>query len=459
MSEKIRKMVEEYKLSKLGGFSEDTYCPLPWSSITIDPTGNFKICCFSGAQFGITDDSRSADHGLAYDSNNQPLNILTHTIKEALNSKDHKELRLAQSKNKRHPTCEVCWTRDDAAKASKTPSLALRGNRASQSRLWDDPSILIENVSKKMKSDGSLHEDDLGPVSLDLRLSNLCNMKCLMCDSKYSSLWVEDDIALGKMQVRHGMKFYDIVSKSNNKPIVDSVPWHDSPKFWKEIDDLSPRLRHIYLTGGEPFLVPSHDELLDRLISGGYASNITLEYDTNLSVIRPKTLNKLKLFKDVILAVSSDDVEDRYELIRFPGRWNTLFENISKIKESGIPIARITTCIAPYNVYAPMRLRKTFPNDKLNTRILRAPMFLNIKRFGPKAKKQILNEYEKHDTTVREYSLVSGYLKNVIDTPYNEIELLEFVDYMDKLDVIRGTDWKSVTPETVELFALDGLKL
>jgi len=81
-------------------FHKDSFCPEVWSQIEISNTGDFKGCCL--ANFGD-------DNSVALDENNQPMNILTHTFDQAINSKTHKEHRLMLSRNEKPAKCTSCY--------------------------------------------------------------------------------------------------------------------------------------------------------------------------------------------------------------------------------------------------------------------------------------------------------------------------------------------------------------
>ena len=43
------------------------------------------------------------------------------------------------------------------------------------------------------------------------------------------------------------------------------VRWWETDTWWSKFEELIPTLQHIYITGGEPMIVPAHDEMLDRI--------------------------------------------------------------------------------------------------------------------------------------------------------------------------------------------------
>jgi MoaA/NifB/PqqE/SkfB family radical SAM enzyme len=435
-------------------FSKSTFCTMPWSSILIEPSGNFRVCCFTG----------NGDLKEGHTKNNTGVaqNILTHSLKNAMNSNLHKEVRLAQSKNERHPICNVCWMRDDAnATGNNLVTNSTRSFRTFNQLANVDGIISMENAKNILREDGSL--DNPNPVFLDLRFANTCNMKCIMCNPIYSNLWYEDYIKLNNTnEFGFNGGTYKIY-KENDVYKSDMPAWHDSPIWWEQLDQIKHQVRHIYLTGGEPFLVKGHDKLLDILIEHGCAKNIVLEYDTNLSVINEKILDKLKKFKQIILSVSCDDVEDRYELIRNPGKFSTLIENIEQVQSKNFTIRYVSTCVGMYSMFSPIRLHSYFSkNPKFNqnykpmalmVRFLRYPDHSNIAYLPKEVKLQLIKTYQKSSLDEYWKNYTVGHLTNNLemseDTCVQKVQ--EHLVFLNKLDEIRGTDWRAVFPEVATL--------
>jgi len=437
-------------------FSKTTFCSLPWSSIQINPSGNFKICCFSGNRNKFNHDN----HGIGKGEDGNVMNILTHSISEALNSDLHKELRLAQSRNERHDVCRVCWDKEDShieySKSDgdyKVMTSGAYSYRIGQTFVrLKDHAVSMEEAPKIMSRDGSI---DNIPISLDIRFSNLCNAKCIQCSPTYSSLWYSDHVALtGSNEFNVGPKSYKI-RQEGNKFLTDMVRWHDSPIWWEQFELIKHRLKRIYITGGEPFLQPSHDEMLDRFISADLAKDVSLTYDTNLTAINDKILNRLKHFKDVRLGVSVDDTHERYELIRYPCSWEKLLSNMERIREYKNLNVTITSCVGIFDIYAPMRLYSTFAPlgyEKFSYRILRFPECYDMANFPEYARKQIISNYDNSDIPMAHKAMVIGYIKNSKRTDKEcQKEINKYVARMDALDKLRGTDWRTTFPETVEL--------
>ena len=153
-----------------------------------------------------------------------------------------------------------------------------------------------------------------------------------MCSPKHSHLWADDHVELyGTTKFNKGNGIYEILLNSNGKYDAKSFPWWETDQWWKKFDEVIPTLSSMYFTGGEPFLIPAMGKCLDRLIDAGVSKNITLQYDSNMSVINDNIIEKFEKFKGVSIAASVDDTDDRFELIRDPGKYDVVLDNLKNI--------------------------------------------------------------------------------------------------------------------------------
>ncbi len=157
-------------------------------------------------------------------------------------------------------------------------------------------------------------EENSSPVIkyLDLTVDNDCNLECVMCSPIYS---------------RKLHSFYEKELKiSAEKNWVTSLTSDD-------ISQLIPDLEQVTLTGGEPFLSKRSIDIIRQLSTSGRAHEIVLRVFTNLSHLPVELLKDLNAFKKLELILSIDSVEDNYEVMRFPAKWNNLLLNIEKLKQ------------------------------------------------------------------------------------------------------------------------------
>jgi len=445
-------------LTSKSEYNLESFCPEAWNQIEIDGQGDFKLCCLANFD---------KDFGMAQDKDGNTMNIMTHSIEEAMNSETHKKQRLELSKNIKPLRCRNCYDSEESTKG--LPGFFNTENKRGVSKrqrvLWHTTPQVPEytrfyEAHKITNSDGTIDLDKTKIVNLDLRFGNLCNQKCIMCSPQHSNQWYDDWISLGygdgSYKKGHAKTFEFFKDAHGKTQMKDTPRWWETDKWWSTFDKMAPGLRHIYFTGGEPLVVPAMQKTLDILISKGYAKNIELRYDTNLSVINKKVIDKWKHFKNVLLCVSIDDVGDRYELIRHPGDFSKVKNNIITLQDNGIDIHYISTCVgtaSPYSVIRVCELGKRL-NVECNFRFLEGPKWLDMRYLPKSAKLEIIDTLEKNfgyelydKWATAEIRLLKKYLDHS-----EEKYLHTFIRNMDILDKQRGTNWRQVLPDVVHLF-------
>lgn len=403
-------------------FATHTKCPLPWISVTIETNGNFRVCCFSNE--GI------------YNQENKPLNIFEHSIHDAIQSETHKQLRKALSSNIQHPNCEVCWKRERAAQTLKHSPVSTRMKKLS------DPTFNQSHIPE-IDDQGKLLDNNI--ISLDLRLSNLCNMKCIMCSPFFSNLWYQDwEELMGVNKFSYAGSSYIIDKKHSDIP-----SWENSPNWWNEFDKIKSNIRHLYILGGEPFINKANQKILDILVQHDLAKNIHIEYDTNLSVAPLELIEKLKRFKRVDIFVSVEDIEDKYELIRFPGKFDRLVNNLETLKKNGLHAKALSCCVGTYSLFSPFRIYNYFSKlgyHSYNIRHIRYPARYDVSFLPDEVKIDVIKKYSEMELPLHYKKYLISYLYNSMGQ-HNEEQVKRFVTLMDKLDDIRKTNWRKTFPD------------
>jgi organic radical activating enzyme len=62
------------------------------------------------------------------------------------------------------------------------------------------------------------------------------------------------------------------------------APGQRNKNFWDNLKTLLPNIKYFEFTGGEPFLIEQHFELLRYAVENDYAKNIEIHYNTNGTV-------------------------------------------------------------------------------------------------------------------------------------------------------------------------------
>lgn len=265
---------------------------LPWVSMEVTPMGTYRPCCLY---------SESIPNVSVHDG---------YSIHDAQHSDYMKSLR-QQFLNGEKPTgCNMCWQEEIVfGRMSKRKATFVK--------------------LKDVKID--YNEKDVIPIFLDLKLGNICNLKCRICGSWSSSKWAQEEIdiangdnPLASAQLRKGQWPRRISS------------------WWEALEDALEHIEYLEFTGGEPFLINEHFDLLEKLVEKGYAHKIDIHYNTN-GTIWPVRSELWKHFKRVEIAFSIDDIGDRFEYQRYGTRWNETQEVIRKAVSSPYKLQVCTT--------------------------------------------------------------------------------------------------------------------
>ena len=400
----------------------NTYCPLPWIHMSAKTNGVARACCLAK--------SLEKEDGSNY-------RFGTDSLESVYNSPHMKTIRKQMLSNENPDACSLCWKNEKETDTSR------------RTRVLNDtknPLLDIETAMSYTEEDGT---SKYKPTFFDLRFGNVCNLKCTMCHPSSSNFWYSDYI-----QVTGKESFLDEdveikFKKQGNKYIdtTNSYKWYETEDFWKDLESYSSNIDTLYFVGGEPMLVERHFKYLEYFVEKGLSHNITIQYDTNLTMLYEKYIDIWKNFKKIELTVSIDSLNDRNNYIRFPSDWNKIIENISevrKIKNIKIAISYTWQILNAYNV-VDMLNWATKQKIRVAFRILRIPDTYEVKILPIKNKKELIDMYSASPYKQKILHLIK-YLESNLN--YEDIKSLELCfETLSKLDTIRGTDYKKTFPE------------
>ena len=103
-----------------------------------------------------------------------------------------------------------------------------------------------------------------------------------------------------------------------------------------DLDDL----KYVEFHGGEPLMQSYPVEFLKKIKN---LDQLIVKFNTNLTLLPSPELNDLlKKCKRVDFLLSVDDIGDRYEMLRYPGKWDVFTKNIDTLKKEGYkPVSRL----------------------------------------------------------------------------------------------------------------------
>lgn len=262
---------------------------------------------------------------------------------------------------------------------------------------------------------------------IHIRLNNICNFKCRMCNPKFSSTWAIEN-------KKH--KYFEYKFETHKDAFQ-----HDPnllPFITKVIKGGG--LRMLSVSGGEPLITSTNFKLLDHLIRHE-AFDTTISYSTNLSALSYNKVDFLDLWKhfyNVQLEVSCDGWGDAVEYSRTGFKRETFFKNLIK----SIDYVNTINCVVNmYSVWTLPSLLKL--SKKVNKRLVLNPCFLpeflNPQRLLREDKEELRELYSPYPELM---SLFSNYIDNDLPTMGKEL-----IKYNLMLDEYRHTDFFEVFPQ------------
>ena len=264
--------------------------------------------------------------------------------------------------------------------------------------------------------------------SLGVRYGTLCNSKCMICSHHRSSAWVTDSEKLG-YKVEEQYRF-----KKNLLPGVD---------IFFDNFDLSD-LKYVEFHGGEPLIQSYPYDFLKKIKK---LDQLVVKFNTNLTVLPSNDLlHLLKKCKRVDFLLSIDDIEERYEILRYPANWQTLLQNIQWLKTQNFRLMSFNV-ISSLNVYYILDFYKWAVKNfasEVHSQFAVDKKILDISYLSKNAKEKTLKKIENMNGKIFQSIKVKLHINNSDHTE-------EVRKYIIELDRIRSTNYPAVFKEWWEI--------
>lgn len=289
----------------------DSFCVLPWISLEASPIGTVRPCCLAEEEI--------------LDNDGRKFELSTANFKHIQDSDYMHDLRTDFLMGDRPETCKKCWAVEDAGGTSKRMHTLNRLKHIDMGEKWT--------------------QDAKPLMFLDLKLGNICNLKCRICGSWSSSQFASEEL-----------KFVKDKKKSFHYEMLSKGAWpRENKNFWAEIDECLNDIRYIEFTGGEPFLIQEHFDMLQGIVKRGIAHNVEIHYNTNGTQFPEYAEDIWRHFKTVEIAFSIDDIGPRFEYQRTNAKWTEVCANLDRFRDlkeiySNIQL-QICTTVNVFNVY------------------------------------------------------------------------------------------------------------
>ncbi len=353
------------------------FCILPFIHLATSTDGTCRLCC------------KVSKYDTINKPDGTPYNVNVDSIEQIWNSEHYQQVRQRVLEDEQLPECATCWREEttfysewDNRHSHEFPSKRRKENqkwlhkpRTKINEPWED---IIDNPRIRY---------------FDIRLSNLCNLKCRMCWPHFSSQIVKEQQHFASKGLPTHYTRYDITE------------W-DTDTLWKSISDNIVHIEEIAFVGGEPTLHDEIYDLCDRMIQLDIAKNTRLKITTNLTNIQPRFLELFKNFKNIIINGSIDAVGPVNEYIRHPSDWEPIDRNIDTLlgmKELAHLSLTLTPVIQIYNIFNMGDITRWFVNKWINLEysffetkkfftmemdLLYDPSYLSVNRLTPQGKEQ-----------------------------------------------------------------------
>jgi radical SAM protein with 4Fe4S-binding SPASM domain len=262
---------------------------------------------------------------------------------------------------------------------------------------------------------------------LELRLGNLCNLKCTMCGPYASSTWASE-----------AKKNYEKISKFGIENLKSDFDWINDTEIKHLIKDILNNCITVNFGGGEPLMSPFINEFLQEI-----NLNTHLSINTNGTKLSDSTLKLLENRPNLTIMISVDGIGKHNDYIRSGSKWKDIEENIKKLKQSNIK----------FYFYYILQHTSLFTFKPLFEYCVDNDIFLNIGEiyYGSvdgsghltldSACKDDITKFINWFSTVESFpqkQRVNSWLQNY---KYNHKLHLRFKQYFEMLDSIRGTNF------------------
>lgn len=383
-------------------------CILPWISIEATSLGAVRPCCLADTELTHNGQKLTASDGL----------------KQAYYSDSMNMLRQEFLAGEKPAMCRRCWAEEDAGMTSKRQWNLIKFNKKLNLINWNAPSI-----------------DQLW--FLDLKLGTICNLKCRICGTWSSSKWAQEDI---ERQSRGDKK----TTPAYKQLKLGEWP-RRAPAFWSELETLLPNVEYFEFTGGEPFLIQEHIDLLQRAVDLGYSKNISIHYNSNGTVWTAKLEELWQHFKKVEIAFSIDNIGKRFELERSGANWDEVCQNIESAKQfrkrSNNIHLQVCTTVNIQNVFYLRDICSWLEAQKFDSvhfNILHDPEFMCIATMPAAAKAVVIDQlqFAKDNMFRADIEAIIKFIQNGKESSGEK-----FRAFMRQVDSARGENFADTHPE------------
>jgi hypothetical protein len=402
-----------------------TFCMAPWTHTYLSPQTERRMCCAS------REPAQSFKQYI--DTGNDAKEYKPLTLEEHWNSEHMRSVRRRMMAGESLPECEVCDHK-------------LLNTDVYRS-YWNH--LFANRINEAYESTDDTGATTMKTISFDYRFNNLCNFKCRMCGNMLSSSW--------EAESRKTNRWNDKDEPWMASPLREQIKQFQDTQVVKEFTDAveTKCIKEIYWCGGEPLMWDIHWDSMKRIIELGFANEVYVRYNTNLSRTEFKGIKLFDLlpkFQDWQICASIDGTGETGEYIRDGLNYSEWLKNFKE----GIAVSRNSREMRlDYTITMPglLELKNMFNlSQELDVEILTKVMFTfsNDEILSPLSlPKELLHdiiddalEYIEPRATKKQKSLVST-LKN-LKTRTVFVPTKDGKQRQERIDLLRNKNIKKI---------------
>ena len=393
----------------------NTFCAAPWFRIRIDWDGKFRSCC-------EIDATKSKFTG------KKEYSLNDSTVHEFMTSDYLNYLRKELTQGNQLSECSRCWKKE----ANNVRSL--RQSHVDTVTNTQDADVLKTWIPHFVRRAPEF--DQYRITAADVKLSNVCNFSCVMCNPVSSSKIFET------WNNNQDNKFVQLKLEQQPTYLQDIVATHQNLRSYQHLSDLLTQpLMQLQLLGGEPLL----DKKMFSILAEQPAENkarISLNFITNGSQNLVAAVERLQGYKQVSFSISLEGVGVIQDWARTGSDWTEIEQNILAAQQQGILVAVAHTLQASTVIKLPALVRWCQQHQlQLDCGVLTDPSYLAVAVLSAKTRQQILDQYDVNDELERSlYDLIAN-LPLAVDR-YDD-----FVEYVAWYERDSSIKLRDICPE------------
>lgn len=378
-----------------------TWCSLAHMGLSFHNGGHVSLCNGSKTMF-----ANAAGETITLDKD---------SLQDAWDSPTRLEIQKDLDAGIQHSNCVDCWNIESAG--------------------FTSPREIHNDNLKQVTALASQ------PRAVFLKPGNLCNLACRHCDPRVSTGWYRDyyraEVA-PLISYNQWLKTFDVTRRSYAT---------DNDNTWGTLEGWLPELVYFDLYGAEPLLIDPLYQLLKKSSDAGYSGNQSIHINTNGTVWADEFYTVFQKFKNVLLDVSVDGINDQFDYMRYPAKWDAVLDNIKKYKSIPNINLSITITVSIYNIWYINQIVEYFNKLNINSsiNILHNPEHFCIKNLPD----DIKNTISTHLAATKQHHLIENII-NFMNEPGTNL-VAQFFDFTNTYDQLRNQQFQNTFPEMYNL--------